>query len=87
MPPADTPQLLTDAPLGTMTNGVFCQRCIQPGMADPNTHVVPAWTHVGNWFQTACTLATVGGADINCLSVLAANPATPQAADMIAVGA
>ena len=75
MPPADAPRLLTKAPLGTMTKAAFFQRCIQAGLAHADADLVNAWTRIGLWFCAACTLATVLGADVNCLSVAPATPA------------
>ena len=77
MPPADTPRLLTEAPLGTMTKAAFHQRLIQPGMGRADANVVNAWTQVGLWFCASCTNVNTAGADVNCLAVTAAAPANP----------
>ena len=85
MPSDDTPRLLTEAPLGTVTKAAFHQRFIQAGMTHAAAAVVQAWTHVGPWFCAACTQINAGGADVKCLAVTAATPANP--ANMFAVGA
>ena len=86
MPPTDTPRLLTEAPLGTMTKAAFHQRFIQLGMGHADANVVNAWMQVGLWFCTCWANVNTAGADINCLAItVAAPPANP--ADMFAVGA
>ena len=81
---ADTPRLLTEAPLGTRTKAAFHQRFIQPGMGHADADVVNAWTQVGLWFHASCTNVNTAGADVNCLAITA-TPANP--ADMFVVGA